>query len=194
MQKRYNFKEIVLLILIALMFVYSFYLEISGEILSSVKLFMASSVFLFFFLVDLKQDRILKGIYLICFGMFIGDYLPSHLYVEIFAKESMDKELAEEELHVLQYLTLFKSAVLYACCGAGGSLIAVHSDKTSTDREDKLDKIKSETNDDLARELNFKPQKQSNGIKKWMIDPSKLTMLYVVYLTVAVTIAIALTN
>jgi hypothetical protein len=83
----------------------------------------------FFFVVELKAERILKGFGLIIFGIFAGMYYPEVL----FYTENVKSELPKE---VLRNLHVFEQLLIFACAGAGGSIIANHADQSSTDRED----------------------------------------------------------
>lgn len=83
--------------------------------------------FLFFFAIEYKHERMFKGIIIICFGMFFGIYYVD-IFVGMLGKDSISPGLA-------QNLNILSNLAIFSCAGAGGSIIANHADKSSTDRE-----------------------------------------------------------
>ncbi|GGB55214.1 hypothetical protein GCM10011502_30210 [Oceanisphaera marina] len=88
---------------------------------------MVGYIILFMFVIELKQERVMKGISIILFGVFFGVYYVD-FFTAMIGKDSVNVELAHN-LNILSNLAIF------SCAGAGGSVIATHADKTSTDRE-----------------------------------------------------------
>ncbi|MGY0314379.1 hypothetical protein ACV4QK_21135 (plasmid) [Alteromonas macleodii] len=89
---------------------------------------MIGYIILFMFVIEHKQERVMKGISIILFGVFFGVY-----YVDFFTamvgKDSINTGLA-------QNLKILSDLAIFSCAGAGGSVIATHADKTSTDRDE----------------------------------------------------------
>jgi len=83
--------------------------------------------FLFFFAIEYKHERMFKGIIIICFGIFFGIYYVD-FFVGMLGRDSISRGLA-------QNLNIFSNLAIFSCAGAGGSIIANHADKSSTDRE-----------------------------------------------------------
>lgn len=89
---------------------------------------MIGYIILFLFIIEHKQERVMKGISIILFGVFFGVY-----YVDFFTamvgKDSINTGLG-------QNLNILSNLAIFSCAGAGGSVIAAHADKTSTDRDE----------------------------------------------------------
>lgn len=78
---------------------------------------------IFIFLVDNRDDRFLKGFFLIAYGVMI-----QFSYDLVFKK-------GLEGLHWEENVKMLLLMLTIASSGAGGSLIATHSDRSSTDVE-----------------------------------------------------------
>lgn len=81
----------------------------------------------FIFILDMKLDRVLKGVYLIGFGVLYQLIYPRYLFAFIDSKHTPPD--------ALEHFEIFGQVILLACAGAGGSIIAAHADKTSIDKE-----------------------------------------------------------
>ncbi len=103
---------------------------LNGEPVAALITSVFSYMLFFVVIVDFKSERISKGLFLISFGI-IYNIFYSVLFLEFFGKDVVvgDLKIATE---------LFASIAIFSCAGAGGSLIAIHSDKSSTDRDDVL--------------------------------------------------------
>lgn len=88
---------------------------------------MGSSFAAFIVLLDIKQDRVLKGFFLIGAGVLYQIVYPKFFYIFV------DKSLMPDD--VTSHFDIFGQVMSLACAGAGGSIIAVHADKTSSDNE-----------------------------------------------------------
>ncbi|PCR96089.1 hypothetical protein CP336_13895 [Pseudomonas fluorescens] len=77
----------------------------------------------FIFLVDTRDDRFLKGYFLIAYGVMI-----QFSYDLVFKKGLEGTDMAENIKMLLMMITI-------GATGAGGSLIAAHSDRSSKDCE-----------------------------------------------------------
>lgn len=77
----------------------------------------------FIFLVDNRDDRFLKGFFLIAYGVMI-----QFSYDLVFKKALEGSPWADNVKMLLMMITIGST-------GAGGSLIATHSDRSSTDLE-----------------------------------------------------------
>jgi len=82
---------------------------------------------LFLTLLDMRQDRVLKGFFLIGAGVFYQIVYPKFFY--IFVTKSLMPADA------IDHFEIFGQVILLACAGAGGSIIAAYADKTSSDNE-----------------------------------------------------------
>ncbi|WP_213936835.1 hypothetical protein [Pseudomonas sp. dw_612] len=87
----------------------------------------ASCFILFLTLLDMRQDRVLKGFFLIGAGVLYQIVYPKFFY--IFVTKSLMPADA------IDHFEIFGQVILLACAGAGGSIIAVYADKTSSDNE-----------------------------------------------------------
>lgn len=96
--------------------------RISGIEMSAMAYLMGAFV-VFIFLVDTRDDRFLKGYFLIAYGVMI-----QFSYDLIFKKGLEGTDMAENIKMLLLMITI-------GATGAGGSLIAVHSDRSSKDVE-----------------------------------------------------------
>jgi len=82
---------------------------------------------LFITLLDMRQDRVLKGFFLIGAGVLYQIVYPKFFY--IFVTKSLMPADA------IDHFEIFGQVILLACAGAGGSIIAIYADKTSSDNE-----------------------------------------------------------
>jgi hypothetical protein len=82
---------------------------------------------LFLTLLDMRQDRVLKGFFLIAAGVLYQIVYPKFFY--IFVTKSLMPADA------IDHFEIFGQVISLACAGAGGSIIAVYADKTSSDNE-----------------------------------------------------------
>ncbi|MGR4971357.1 hypothetical protein ACIPQ1_00700 [Pseudomonas sp. LARHCG127] len=88
---------------------------------------ITSSFAMFIVLLDIRQDRVLKGFLLIATGVIYQLVYPRFFYVFV-DKASMPGDL-------IDHFEIYSQVILLACAGAGGSIIAVYADKTSSDYE-----------------------------------------------------------
>ncbi len=95
---------------------------------ASITMFMGC-LFSFFFAVDYEGERMVKGMGIIVFGIIFGSYYPEMMFYANDGKKLLSQE-------VLRNLDVFEKLIVFACAGAGGSIIANHADKSSSDREE----------------------------------------------------------
>lgn len=96
---------------------------------------MVSSYLMFFagfqgflVLIEIKADRVIKGSLLISYGLvFQFIYMPM-----VFYPDGNMNDLAPL---LKRNLDLFGQLIAIACAGAGASIISIHADKTSKDKE-----------------------------------------------------------
>lgn len=81
---------------------------------------------MFFFFLELEIDRVTKGLILIFSGILFGIYYPDFVFSSVQLNENMKDKI-----------DIFKQFCIFASAGAGGSIIAAHADKYSTDNEHK---------------------------------------------------------
>jgi hypothetical protein len=72
--------------------------------------------FPFLILLEYKTERVLKGLFVILYGIFWGIVIPE--IFEQYIPESFE-----------QNMEIFKNLAVFACSGAGGSIIASHSEE-----------------------------------------------------------------
>ncbi|GAA79624.1 MULTISPECIES: hypothetical protein [unclassified Pseudoalteromonas] len=80
----------------------------------------------FILLLEHDIEKFLKGIFLILYGIFWGAVIP-----EVFS-EYMNGYFAQQ-------FEIFKNLALFSCTGAGGSIIASHSETESKNK--KIEKV-----------------------------------------------------
>ncbi|WP_426136351.1 hypothetical protein [Pseudomonas sp. PWP3-1b2] len=78
-------------------------------------------------ILDLKQDRVMKGLFIILFGVLFQALYLKLIYIFV-PKNTIPANYKE-------YLDIYSQVLLFACSGAGGSIIAVHADKSSLDND-----------------------------------------------------------
>lgn len=88
---------------------------------------LGSCFVLFLTFLDMRQDRVLKGFFLIAAGVLYQVIYPKFFY--IFVTKSLMPADA------IDHFKIFGQVISLACAGAGGSLIAAYADKTSSDNE-----------------------------------------------------------
>jgi hypothetical protein len=104
---------------VPLAFYFKFYMAIPPLILFSF------AWGLFYFL-ETKLERVMKGIFIIIYGIMWGIFYPKFL-------ASLDSDVVQFQ----DYLLIFTNLVIFSCSGAGGSLIANHADKSCSDAQSK---------------------------------------------------------
>ncbi|NMZ15909.1 hypothetical protein HBO08_02605 [Pseudomonas rhodesiae] len=82
-------------------------------------------------LLDIRQMRFPKGMILIAYGVLFQVFFPKYYFLFI---DHTSPDL--ENLSV--QLDLYMQVLLFACAGAGGSIIANYADKSSSDYEHKI--------------------------------------------------------
>lgn len=112
----------------------------------------------FIFLVDNRDDRFLKGFFLIAYGVMIQ--FPYDL---VFKKALEGSPWADNVKMLLMMITIGST-------GAGGSLIATHSDRSSTDLESGTNQANGESAftrlDTLERQVQGLDRKLDQLIKR----------------------------
>lgn len=83
---------------------------------------------IFLFILERKDSRLFKGIFLIVYGAIFSSQYSHFVLSDI--NETIITDVIKANLELLSQLAIFASA------GAGGSLIALHSDKFSEDNEE----------------------------------------------------------
>lgn len=88
---------------------------------------LASSFAAFLVLLDIRQDRVMKGFLLIAAGVLYQLIYPKFFYIFV------DKLTMPAD--AIDHFDIYGQVILLACAGAGGSIIAAYADKTSSDYE-----------------------------------------------------------
>ncbi|WP_124421320.1 hypothetical protein [Pseudomonas sp. CMR5c] len=105
---------------------------------ASAMAYLMGAFVVFIFLVDTRDDRFLKGYYLICYGVMI-----QFSYDLVFKKGLEETDIAENIKMLLMMITI-------GATGAGGSLIAAHSDRSAQDGKQRA---APQVNEDVAARL-----------------------------------------
>jgi hypothetical protein len=120
--------------------------------------YLMGSFTVFIFLVDNRDDRFLKGFFLIAYGMMI-----QFSYDLVFKKALEGSPWADNVKMLLMMITIGST-------GAGGSLIATHSDRSSTDLESGTNQANGESAftrlDTLERQVQGLDRKLDQLIKR----------------------------
>ncbi|QDH64154.1 hypothetical protein [Pseudomonas azotoformans] len=87
-----------------------------------------SGFLLLIFLLDLKAMRFPKGMLLIAYGVIFQVLFTKYYYLFIDHTSPATDDLKVQ-------LDLYMQVLLFACAGAGGSIIANYADKSSSDYE-----------------------------------------------------------
>lgn len=96
----------------------------TGYAIAGTYLMIASSTIGLLALLNIRLDRVEKGIIIIAYGvLFQAIYVPMVFYPSV--------ELKSLGLQLQRNLEMFTQVILFACAGAGGSVIAVHADKSA---------------------------------------------------------------
>ena len=131
----YTVHHKVLLVITILAFISVPILKAFSHVEFSINILFISSLMAFIFILDYKAERFMKGMGLILFGIIVGIILPEALFSELLSKQ----KLAESDsFDITKKLDIFSNLMVFACSGAGGSILANHADKSSTDREEVL--------------------------------------------------------
>ena len=89
---------------------------------------LASFILLMIAILESKQERIMKGISLILFGIGMGIFLPELLIPSAKVAEKLPPDLVGN-------IQVFKNLAIFSCSGAGGSIIAGHAERFLSDVE-----------------------------------------------------------
>lgn len=120
----------------------------------------------FIFLVDNCDDRFLKGFFLIAYGMMI-----QFSYGLVFKQALEGSDLEDNVKMLLIKITICST-------GAGGSLIATHSDRSSTDLESNTNQSNGEAAfsrlDTLERQMQGLDRKPDRLIKRAVLASAGL--------------------
>ncbi|NWB91606.1 hypothetical protein [Pseudomonas agarici] len=94
---------------------------------------------LFITALEVEQERFLKGMTLIVFGVLLQLFYPKYFTI-FLAGQTVPVDINE-------HLEIFSQVILLACSGAGGSIIANYADKntSNSDRYPTLHTIKDNT-------------------------------------------------
>jgi hypothetical protein len=102
-----------------------------GYAVAGTYLMLAVSILGIIVLLDIKLDRVEKGMIIIAYGVFFqAMYAPMVFYPDVDLKN-----LAPD---LKRNVEMFTQVILLACAGAGGSVIAVHADKSSKDNDQQV--------------------------------------------------------
>lgn len=91
----------------------AFFLTISGTFIN------------FLMLLEIRHERVLKGIYLVAAGVLFQLFYMRFFLLFVDAS-TIPKDISEQ-------FEVFGQVMLLACSGAGGSIIAAHADRSSKD-------------------------------------------------------------
>ncbi len=133
MSQNYTMHHKVLITITVILFIAVPILKVYDYITLSVNFLFMSNLMAFIFILDYKAERFMKGVALILFGIFAGIVIPEQIFPEFVSGVKPTDALG---LDVYQKLDIFKNLMIFACSGAGGSILANHADKSATDRED----------------------------------------------------------
>lgn len=124
----------------------------------SAMVYLMGAFTVFIFLVDNRDDRFLKGFFLIAYGVMI-----QFSYDLVFKKALEGSPWADNVKMLLMMITIGST-------GAGGSLIATHSDRSSTDLESGTNQANGESAftrlDTLERQVQGLDRKLDQLIKR----------------------------
>ncbi|MBK3431978.1 hypothetical protein JJD84_14270 [Pseudomonas fluorescens] len=132
-----NIKLIAKLGLVAIVAAAFFMLAITSWIIDATSPEMGiytgaiSGFTLLIILLEIRQIRFLKGMVLIGYGVIFQAVFSRYYYFCIGRDNPNFESLSMQ-------LDLYMQVLLFACAGAGGSIIANHADKSSSDYEHKL--------------------------------------------------------
>lgn len=79
-------------------------------------------------ILELKVERVIKGISLIAYGILFGIFVPK----AIIPTEEFAKTLP---MNVIDNLEIFKNLAIFSCAGAGGSIIANHAERFLSEKD-----------------------------------------------------------
>lgn len=89
-----------------------------------------AGILIFIFLLEVKASRFPKGMLLISYGVLFQVFFTMYYFQYIDRNNPYIEDLKVQ-------LDLYMQVLLFACAGAGGSIIANYADKSSSDYEQK---------------------------------------------------------
>ncbi|KAF0255756.1 hypothetical protein [Pseudomonas putida] len=128
-------------------------LSLSGQRTAAGVIMLLSAAVIFPCLLEMNATRVVKGYWLVAFGAFI---------VVWHATVVDSTELSETAKSAFQVMVQLFSL---ACAGAGGSIIATHGDKSSTDADTTSSQLMLTSDSQRLIELQKLSKKQTYWIK-----------------------------
>ena len=118
------------------------------------------SIMILVVLIEAKIDRMNKGIFLIGYAIFFGSVMPDIIFSDLIHNEqSKSADTAHENKKysgILFEIDTYKNLIIYLCAGAGGSIIAAHADKFTTDKQSDINNESEFDVNNRHKELNNK--------------------------------------
>ena len=123
-------------------------------------------------ILDLKQDRVIKGLFIIMFGVLFQTLYFKIIY--IFVPSNTIPQ------HYKDYLDIYSQVLLFACSGAGGSIIAAHADKSSLDNDSAASREKPPCHDVEIKKLTTTIEKLYKKLNSIITAIASLGMIIII--------------
>lgn len=105
------------------------------------------ALIIFMTIINSSRPRLIKGMSLIIFGVTF-----QLIYTKLFLISLKTSSFTTEDPETL--LKLYTDVILFACSGAGGSIVALYADKNSSDNDDQKTNHTFLTEKQLLKSIN----------------------------------------
>jgi len=105
------------------------------------------ALIIFMTIINSSRPRLIKGMSLIVFGVTF-----QLIYTKLFTLSLNTSNFTTEDPETL--LKLYTDVILFACSGAGGSIVALYADKNSSDNDDQKTNHTILTEKQLLKNIN----------------------------------------
>ena len=133
---------------------------------------------IFMTIINSSQARFIKGMGLIAFGVTFQFF-----YTELFKLSLTTSGLATED--PISLLKVYTDVILFACAGAGGSIVALYADKNSNDNDEQKASYIVLTEKQLLKNINTKIAKLHSRFNTVIITTSLVFLASLIFIAIA---------
>lgn len=133
---------------------------------------------IFMTIINSSQPRFIKGMGLIAFGVTFQFF-----YTELFKLSLNISGFATED--PISLLNVYTDVLLFACAGAGGSIVALYADKNSNDNDEQKTSYIVLTEKQLLKNINTNIAKLHSRLNTVIITTSLVFLASLIFIAIA---------
>lgn len=137
------------------------------------------ALIIFMTVINSSQPRLIKGMSLIAFGVTF-----QFIYTELFKISLNTSSFATED--PMSLLKVYTDVILYACAGAGGSIVALYADKNSSDNDEQKANYIVLTEKQLLKNINTNIANLHSRFNTVIITISLIFLASLTFIAIAV--------